>query len=103
MNQKYGIEHHLFKMPVNYEWLRFVATDSAIKAKDILDIFDISIVTLHDRIKAGNFPRPDFIREGGKGYNKPIFQSDPSYWKKETVVNEIRRLQKKLHESTQGK
>ena len=103
MSQKCGVEHHLFKMPVNYEWLRFVATDSAIKRKDILVIFDISAAGLDERIKAGNFPRPDFIREGGKGYNKPIFQSDPSYWKKETVVNEIRRLQKKLHESTQGK
>ena len=99
MSQRFGVEHTNFKMPVNYEWLRFVATDSAIKAKDILDIFEISGAALDERIKAGNFPRPDFIREGGKGYNKPIFQSDPSYWKKETVVNEIKRLQRELYDS----
>ena len=93
MSQKFGVEHHLFKMPVNYEWLKFVATDSAIKRKDILVIFDISAAGLNARISEGTFPKPDFFREGEKGYNKPIFKSDPSYWKKETVVNEIRRLQ----------
>ena len=38
MSQRFGVEHTNFKMPVNYEWLRFVATDSAIKRKDILVI-----------------------------------------------------------------
>ena len=100
MNQKYGIEHHLFKMPVNYEWLRFVATDSAIKAKDILDIFEISGAGLDERIKAGNFPRPDFIREEGiKGYNRTVLQNKARCWKKETVVNEIKRLQRALYDS----
>ncbi len=99
MNQKYGIEHHLFKMPVNYEWLRFVATDSAIKAKDILDIFDISGSTLHARISEGNFPKPDFFSDGRKGFSKGRLPSNPRYWKKETVVNEIKRLQRELYDS----
>lgn len=93
MIQKIGVESHNFKMPVNYEWLKFVATDSAIKRKDILVIFDISAAGLDARISGGTFPKPDFFREGEKGYNRPIFQSDPRYWKKETVINEIRRLQ----------
>lgn len=100
MSQKFGVEHTNFKMPVNYQWLKFVATNSAIKAKDILDIFDISIVTLHERIKAGNFPRPDFIREEGiKGYNRTVLQNKARCWKKETVVNEIKRLQRELYDS----
>jgi hypothetical protein len=98
-----GVENHNFKMPVNYDWLRFVANDSAIKAKDILDIFDICSETLRSRISEGNFPKPDFVNEHRKGFSRGRLPSNPRYWKKETVVNEIRRLQKELHESTQGK
>ncbi len=100
---KHGVESNNFKMPVNYKWLKFVATDSAIKAKDILDIFDICINTLYDRIKAGNFPKPDFTSDDRAGHGRGRLPSNPRYWKKETVVNEIRRLQKELHESTRGK
>ena len=99
MNNNRGVESHNFKMPVNYEWLKFVATDSAIKAKDILDIFDICGATLHARISEGNFPKPDFVNENKKGCYRGRLPSNPRYWKKETVVNEIKRLQRELYES----
>jgi len=102
VNNNRGVECHNFKMPVNYEWLKFVATDSAIKAKDILDIFDICIQTLQSRISEGNFPKPDYVYENRKGFSTRL-PSNPRYWKKETVANEIRRLQKELHESTLAK
>ena len=93
MSQKIGVESHNFKMPINYEWLRFVATDSAIKTKDVLEIFDIGSTTLYERISAGNFPKPDFFYENRKGFNRVRFPKNLSFWKKETVINEIRRLQ----------
>ena len=93
MIQKIGVESHNFKMPVNYEWLRFVATDSAIKAKDILDIFDMCDETLNSRIREGNFPKPDFVNIIKKGYSRGKLPSNQRFWKKETVINEIRRLQ----------
>ena len=93
MSPKIGVESHNFKMPINYEWLRFVANDSAIKTQDVLEIFDISSAGLYWRISAGNFPKPDFFYENRKGYNKVRYPKNLSFWKKETIINEIRRLQ----------
>ena len=93
MSPKIGVESHNFKMPINYEWLRFVANDSAIKTKDVLEIFDISSAGLSWRIREGNFPKPDFVNIIKKGYSRGKLPSNQRFWKKETVINEIRRLQ----------
>lgn len=93
MSIKIGAENDCFKMPKNYEFLKFVANDSLLRKADVLEIFDISDTTLYERIKAGNFPKPDSFNEKRKGFGLGVLHKSPSFWKKETVVNEIRRLQ----------
>jgi predicted DNA-binding transcriptional regulator AlpA len=94
VSQKSGVENHSFKMPKHCEWLKFAANNAAINTKEVLEIFDITDTTLHSRINAGNFPIPDYINECKKGYSRGNYKNKSRCWKKETVVNEILRLQR---------
>lgn len=65
------------------EWMRQVAQDSSVGARDIAEIFDINVSSISRMVKLHGFPAPDSLHKGGKTIVKR--------WLVATIRKEIRR------------
>jgi len=78
-------------IPINHEYLKYLADDAFLSCKDIQEIFGFSNYThVHTLIKRGLFPPHDRVHNPNIMFNKKrqnLFQ-----WKKQTVLDAIKKI-----------
>lgn len=78
--------------PIDLEYLKYLAEDSLLNAKDIMGIFGYTnIGSVHRLVSRNQFPECDLKSHGFKR-DKMI----SSYWKKSTVMEAIARFNESL-------
>jgi len=76
-------------------WLKEVAPNSCMNAKDLADIFKIKISTMYLKIEKGEFPPPDTKHIVGKTFSTGSSYSNKSQWR----ISTIRKFFKQQGES----
>jgi hypothetical protein len=66
-------------------WLKEVAPNSCMNAKDLADIFKIKISTMYLKIEKGEFPPPDTKHIVGKTFYTGSSYSNKSQWRISTI------------------
>lgn len=66
-------------------WLKEVAQNSCMNAKDLADIFKLKVGTLYHKVSNGEFPQPDLKHIVGRGFNKGKTFSNKNQWRISTI------------------
>lgn len=66
-------------------WLKEVAQNSCMNAKDLADIFKVSISTLYLKVSRGEFPKPDITHIVGRSFYEGKTFSNKQQWRIATI------------------
>lgn len=66
-------------------WLKEVAQNSCMNAKDLADIFKLKLTTLYHKVNTGEFPQPDVKHMVGRSFGKTQTFSNKNQWRISTI------------------
>jgi hypothetical protein len=66
-------------------WLKEVAPNSCMNAKDLADIFKVNISTMYLKIEKGEFPPPDIKHIVGRSFGETQTFSNKNQWRLSTI------------------
>jgi len=66
-------------------WLKEVAPNSCMNAKDLADIFKVNISTMYLKIEQGEFPPPDIKHLVGKSFYGGNSYCNKNQWRISTI------------------
>ena len=66
-------------------WLKEVAQNSCMNAKDLANIFNVKISTLYHKVSNGEFPQPDVKHIVGRSFGETQTFSNKNQWRISTI------------------
>ena len=66
-------------------WLKEVAPNSCMNAKDLADIFKVKESTMYQKVTNGEFPQPDVKHIVGRSFGKTQTFSNKNQWRISTI------------------
>ena len=72
------------------EWMKYVAKDALLSAKEIAPIFGVKKQVIFTAVHRGKFPQPDYRQEFHPGHRFGLVK-----WMPETIIKEWKRRKAK--------